>query len=484
MLSPHARIIRTPRLQCNNTSRFVLNNALEGTYQVATHATCVCNELVALYNRHLVDRTYIGFDKTYYKRMARTVASEFQFEAIEPINTAKFIARYQGPKKMAYVRALANIQTHGFLPAWANVKMFVKPDKYAVSDAMTKAPRAIQYRSPEFNLLLGKFLQPIEEWFYHQSSPSGFRFVAKGLNNVERAVLLRDISDTYDAPVFILLDHKAYDSTINVEHIKSCHRLYGKCNSSRRLKNLLRYQLRNKGYSRHGIKYVVEGTRMSGDFDTALGNTIVNYITLRSWLKKHQVRGDIILDGDDSVVIVERSSLGRLDPNHFKLCGFETKMQVVHQLVDVEFCQGKYLPCDPPRFARNPIRALSRLNISVRDYHGSGWRRYQAGVGLAETAVSQGVPILHEVGRRLAALSSRPIHDTETYYKTLVNNSEVEITPEVRVAFHEAWGISPEEQRLIESTYTPHIRSAPHELIQQYLSLDDAAEETPLAFPR
>lgn len=467
-----------PRRHCDNKTRFILNNALPGTYQVVTHAGCLCNELRALCNRHLIDRSTIPFEKQYYHKLANKIFREFDIQPVDKVGYWTIINGYVGSKRLAYMRAYDQLKLQGFQKKFAYVKMFVKPDKFPSAKARVKPPRAIQYRGPEFNLEVARYLKPIEEAFYNLKSPSGFRFVAKGLNNVERALLLRDISLTYNNPAYVLLDHSHFDSTINVEHLRTCHRLYKRFNPSGHLQKLLQFQINNRGFTKNGIHYKVKGTRMSGDYDTALGNCIVNYIALRGWLKQCHVRGDIILDGDDSILIVERASLPYLDYSHFGKCGFETKHEVVYDLASVEFCQSKYMDCNPPRFSRNPIRALSRLNISVRDYYGSGWNRYQAGIGLGEMATNQGVPILYAVGRKLALLSNKPIFDTESYYKTVVNLDPPVIDAEVREQFYRAWGITPHDQELIESTYTPRLRSSASELIQCYYSLPEDAEET------
>lgn len=476
-LSPNAEILSTPRLRCTNTTKFTINNVVDGTYQVVTHAGCICNEYIALRNRHLIDRTHIQFDAKYFKDATSMVYQEFSTPLIKPCGFWSIIRNYHGTKRNAYIRALDNIKTYGWSKNWAHIKMFVKPDKFPTDKAITKPPRAIQYRTPEFNLLLAHYLKPIEEWFYEQLSPGGFRFVAKGLDNVARALVLRDASSTFDNPAYILLDHSAFDSTINTDHIKACHKFYTKIMKSKALTKLLRCQLINRGFSKHGIHYRVKGTRMSGDFDTALGNTLVNYISLRSWLLMNKVRGEILLDGDDSIIVVERSNLSKLDIKHFEKCGFETKVEIVYDINNVEFCQAKYLPTEPPRFARNPIRALSRLNISVRNYHGRGYLRYQAGIGLGEMAVSNGVPILYYIGSKLSQLHHRPIFDTETSYKHLNRSTPVPVTDEVRVAFYEAWNITPHEQLVIESQYTPLIRSSAIELIQRFYALPENAEE-------
>lgn len=479
-LSPNAQIFVGPRQLCVHSNTYTINNAITGTYQVVTHAGCVCNELVSLHNRHLVDRTVPEFDAAFFMKAARKVVRELHIPHVDPVSYHKVISAYSGAKRNAYLRALDNIQTYGFDKRWTYVKMFVKPDKFSADLGMTKPPRAIQYRSPEFNLLVARFLKPIEETFYNLQSPTGFRFVAKGLNNVERAELLRDVSSTYNNPVFVLVDHSAFDSTINETHLRATHKFYSKFNNNRNFLNLMKFQINNRGFSKHGIKYKVKGTRMSGDYDTALGNCFVNYVALRSWLRYSRVKGDIILDGDDSIIVVEKAQLQLLRRDHLRRCGFSSEIQVVEELTSVEFCQAKYLPTEPPRFARNPIRALSRLNISVKNYHGAGWARYQAGIGVCESMSNQGVPILYAIGQKLAALSKSPIFDTDQLYRieSVSTRLDAKVTDDVREAFYQAWGITPSEQRLIESEYTPALNVAASELLQAYFSLPSDAEKS------
>jgi len=47
--------------------------------------------------------------------------------------------------------------------------MFLKDDKYEqspIGDMEMKAPRCIQYRTKEYNILLGKYIHPLEKHIY------------------------------------------------------------------------------------------------------------------------------------------------------------------------------------------------------------------------------------------------------------------------------------------------------------------------------
>lgn len=213
---------------------------------------------------------------------------------------------------------------------------------------------------------------------------------------------------------------------------------------------------------------MVAGTRMSGDYDTALGNTMINWLVLRSWLNKAKIKGQMLIDGDDSVIIIERSDYKKLDFDHFGKMGFITKIEVVHELHQVEFCQSKYLPSSNPIFSRNPRRALSHMMISLRKYHGDQWLRYLAGVGKGELVASAGVPMISVVAQKLAQLSDKPIYDTDSWYKSTIKSEFVPITLEARVAFADAWDIDIDSQIRFESEFTPPLQGDDIRFIEQY----------------
>lgn len=193
---------------------------------------------------------------------------------------------------------------------------------------------------------------------------------------------------------------------------------------------------------------------MSGDFDTGFGNSALNYAVLYSFLE--QVKHYIMLDGDDSVVIVESDALSALDFGHFEKMGFLTECKIVTELHEVEFCRAKLLNTTPPRFARDARRSLSNMLVSYKRFEAVTAPRYLAGRGLAELAVSNGVPILGVIARKLAELSDKPIMDQDIIHKYGNATVTATIDDAVRVAYALAWGYSIAEQLEFEK-YTPGV---------------------------
>lgn len=359
-----------------------------------------------------------------------------------------FCMDYTGGKRRVYLRAREMVKLYGFEKRFANISMFVKPDKYYHDDVANKAPRAIQFRSPMYNILVGCYLKPFEHAIY-ATELLGARIIAKGLNNVDRARNIVQASQLFANPLYLLVDHSKFDSHIRTEMLKELHKLYVKQAGDEYLRYLLSFSIVNKGYTKAGIRYSVNGTRMSGDYDTGLGNTIINIAVLKAYLGR--VKHHMLVDGDDSVVIIEASDYASLKFNVFDKMGFKTEMQVVDQLVEVEFCQAKLLPVDPPRFARDYKRVFSKMQVSNKMYDCKTVPRYVAGLGLGELAASNGVPMVDPMARKIALLSDRPIFTDDYHSRTYGEAGEaLTITAEVRAAYCQAWGYSIAEQLAIE----------------------------------
>lgn len=424
-------------------------------YAVNVHANCVCNENISLRNRHLVDRTDIQFDKKLWKQVTNETM-KFYPKDLQPTTYEMIVGEYTGAKKRMYHNAMVDLRRSGLQRQHAVVKMFVKPDRYPVGDIGAKDPRAIQYRSPQFNLALGAYIKPFETEIYatlKYGVQSSTRVIAKGLNNYERAELLLEKINGFRDPRFVLVDHSRFDSTISVAHLRTTHRKYLRAFSSARLYKLLQSQINNKGYTKHGIKYRAKGTRMSGDCDTGCGNSIVNADCLYGFLTRSGVsKYDFILDGDDSVVIIEQADVSKLEFQLFERLGFKTKYDVVKDLDEVEFCQSKIILAVRPVFSRNPARAMSHSMVTRKRYPRQTYGRWIAAVGECERACNLGVPVLQAYGHALSTVTTNLFLDEELRYRweqgLHIKNQPV--TVDARASFALAWGVPWELQEYLE----------------------------------
>lgn len=450
--------------------------------QTAVHSGCLCNEYVSLHNRHMkVVDAYQGtgdvevlVDKNIIEKSQKfnlPVLPNYQRMAKRDIANS-----YTGAKKRMYVQALERIKEGYKLPTWSKIKMFLKADKFPRVDLEgpnAKAPRSIQFRSPEFNLLLASYLKPYEHGMYETlTSPVGLRCVAKGLNNVQRAENIIEAAKLFRDPVFLGMDHSKFDSCVRVTHLKWLHKQYMRTVKCNGLRNILRYVINNIGKSKNGIGYKIKGARMSGDFDTALGNTLINFLVITTGLEG--IKHHILLDGDDSVLIVERSDLEGLKQkliDHCLMMGFETVIEEYFHLHEIEFCRSKLIPTNPPRFARDPKRALSNYTITIKDYAGDSRLRYLAGVGKGELAASAGVPIMQAYALSRAKAHDNPLDIEELRIAYGVVDNPIEVDTMTRIYFEEQWGITIDEQLRIESQFETPTRVSPGHLLEYYNSL-------------
>lgn len=443
---------------CTYQTRFRVVQEMPLAYQVMVHNSCECNEWNALNERHLIKRE-VGFDLGFFRRHVRKFTEQyFHLPQVERMNLDDIIQGYSGAKRRRYKLAkLIIVEKHDNWRAMAAVQMFVKPDRHSVETIHSKAPRAIQYRHPAFNLMLARWLKPIEHYVYELKSQYDLYMVAKGKNNLERAQIIVDAAACFQNPVFVLADHSKFDSYVNEAHLRFLHGIYDGVFKDRFLRRLLKYQIFNRGYTKAGIHYKVKATRMSGDFDTGLGNTLLNLYIIHVVFRKCQGRFHVLLDGDDSVIVCDATDLSLVDFKDFEKCGFSTTYEVVSRLEDVEFCRAKLLPLDPPRFARCPVRALSNMSVSSNQFDYQGVRRYVAGLGVGEAAASNGVPIIGPIAYRMGCIDPNPIIDENIKYMYGASDDPIEITDEARLSFEQAYGWSPEVQQQIEKTYKPRI---------------------------
>lgn len=430
---------------------------------MAIHNSCACNEMQSLVKRHLIDWSATMGKVTVNRKLIRGFSKQFKKFLNFQVQTTPYqtiVNKFSGPKKRRYIEALKRIREGKRIKAWSKVSMFVKPDKYPCGEIKDKSPRAIQFRNPCYTLMLSKFLHEIEEKYYQITDWTGQRVVAKGLNNIGRAENIVEASKLFRRPAFFLMDHSKFDAHVTVEHLRWIHSIYrwlyrGQGSKLRTLNELLNKQLKNVCFTKNGIKYYVHGTRMSGDSDTALGNTLLNHLMI-SIVFQH-VKHHILVDGDDSVVIIEESDIPKIDLTLFTQLGMHTTTEVVHDLNDVEFCRAKLLVADPPRFAREPMRALSNLNICLKNYDDKTMLRHVAGLGLCEAAASSGVPILGVIGQKMAKAHDRALIDDDMLYRAQYTHGmviqEAEITMDVRLQYYRAFNITPEAQMRIEENY-------------------------------
>lgn len=429
---------------------------------VFTHADCVCNEEIALSQRHQVDDGST-FDKSFYPLLKSEILKLRKH--CQPITREAIIKGYSGRKKRLAEEANESLKVDKLnLLEDAKVKMFLKDDKYHdLSDI--KAPRCIQYRSKRYALTLAQYTYPIEHKVYNHKDEDGLKCFAKGRNLEERAADLKEIWDSYDSPYALLLDHSKFDAHFCLHHHKAARALNCACfeesGHSGFLRQLLKAQIKNRGSTKNGTKYVTKGTRMSGDQNTGLDNSTVNWAMIRSVLKLCGIKGSVYVDGDDSVVVIESRDLPKFKLDWFSKFGMKTKLETSDHFEGIEFCQTrpvwngeKWIMC------RNPERVLSRIQWVVKKFPTEMDANYIKNLMLAESALHEGLPVMGPIAARLSSeivVKKFKLLEVEAdnYVKMLGKQKgrryDRPVTHASRLSYAAAWGMNDETQRKYES---------------------------------
>jgi len=452
------------------TSRLVSEVAgWEGT--IVTHSDCVCNEMRALHHRH--QKAAPAPSAEGLRKLDRKVREMFLDgveERIIPKPRERVLDHYTGRQLAEFTRALRSLRERPVAARDAEVKMFLKDDKYAPEYARIKAPRCIQYRDKRYCLELARYLQIIEGRVYAAEDEFGHRLIAKGRNHHQRGSDLLAKASEFADPYYLLLDASNFDAHVSSGLLKIEHRVYKgltKRSARQRLRWLLKQQLVNRGRTKNGTTYTTPGTRMSGDMNTGLGNSILMAGMLGSYLDDSGVKGAVYVDGDDSVVVIDQSDVCKLLPvkEYFLTFGMEMKYEATSELSQVDFCQCRPLWVDGSLvMSRDPRRVLVRPLWTTRTMGRALAGRYLRGLGLGEVAVGWGQPLAAALGKQLYALGEGKPWSYE-YHPGMKAREYGRIdspTPSfsTRMSYFETWGVSPEEQIAIERSIS-QMRRAP-----------------------
>lgn len=480
--------ITLPELRECKISRYTYPYAffnLEQPHIAWTHNGCWCNDYIALRYRHQVATPCL--DKDEHLHQPRTHLWQLLGPKLQPMKRWKVVRSYRGPWRAKYAQAQLERDETGLQHRHRNVRLFNKSDLEMAHPS--KAPRAIQYRHPIFGLEQARYTKPLEKWFYAIKDEYGTNIVGKS-DPFTIAKCLQTKSSFFANPAFLMLDASKFDSCVDIKWLQLCADFYCAMfphTDTRRIRWLWSRTLQNNGKSRSGVKYKTSGTRMSGDMDTGLGNSIIMWSLLKTYLVKAQIfKHSILVNGDDSIVVIEQSQLSQArDLSVFKQLGFNMKFEVALEFNQLEFCQSKPVLSDYGwTMARNPLRVMGRTSWSVNNYGKRKMRAFVHTLGLCERAASWGMPIASHMATAMiqatpgaARLQLSPwLEDHYNRMQRWWKLGKPIISIDTRNNFAESWGISPTEQVRIEQSILVRVLSKP--TVSQLLAYDDLVRDS------
>lgn len=387
---------------------------------------------------------------------------------------------YHGPKRRTYQRALESLERDPLSERDAALSAFIKYEKQDVQ----KAPRIICPRSPRYNLHLARYLKRAEHHLFKAINKAFGAHtpatVIKGLNADKSASVLRAKWERFQNPVCVGLDAVKLDMHIGVYALKYEHSFYKRLfPGDRRLRELLRWQLANKGVA-HAvdgrITFSMQGKRSSGDINTSLGNCIIVCALVHSYAAEQGLSIELANNGDDCNIFMEQDDLPSFREKlytWFRHKGFAmTVEKPCYEFEEIEFCQTKPVQLATGwRMVRKLESVLTKDPMCLIDVPSARvHQKWLHAVGTGGVALNTGVPIhqaFYEAFVRHGVPCSKGMRDyvfKNTSHDTLtagIRSSAVDAI--ARVSYYYAFGILPDEQVSMEWRYQ-------HIVVDDYLA--------------
>jgi hypothetical protein len=411
-----------------------------------------------------------------------------------PMSRQDFPSLYRGRRRTIYQNAVDSLEVQSIRRKDSYLKTFVKAEKINFTSKKDPVPRVIQPRDPRYNVEVGRYLKPLEPKIY-SAVASIFDDVTifKGLNSGRSGQCMRKKWLKYSNPVAVGLDASRFDQHVSVQALNWEHSIYLASFSrhSDELSRLLSWQVSNKGrgFCQDGkVKYSVEGCRMSGDMNTALGNCIIMCALVHAYCKERGIdRYSLANNGDDCVVIFERDQLEQFQiglDDWFLEMGFNMKVEdPVFEFEQIDFCQTHPVLVQTPGggqeyiMVRNVGVALAKDCISIKPFDcQSTFQSQMTAVGDCGIALTGGVPICQEFYRGLLRVGNgikfKREQDTDGSGREMMragmSRTYQPVSQISRYSFWLAFGVIPDMQIELEKHYASlgaewrgHVRTPP-----------------------
>jgi hypothetical protein len=390
----------------------------------------------------------------------------------------EFVQSYTGPKRKRYQTAVDNLASGDVKRHYGFWKTFIKAEFYDGTEKQDPCPRLIQPRSYEYNVLIGKYLRPVEKDIYKAiDKVFGYHVVLKCDDPWTRATTIKKHWDAIPDCVFVGFDASRFDQHISAEALTYEHswylRLFG---NDPELRKYLSWQIKNKGFANFqdgAVKYEVLGCRGSGDMNTALGNVIIMCAVSHHYLESLGVPYRFIDDGDDCGVFISRKHLKMLEslPVHHLKYGFEmTVEQPVYDLEMIEFCQSQPIHCGSGRYmmVRNIFKVLKQDALSITSRNYATFEDVMVATAVCGLALYEGMPILDSFYRSFLGLKcdkkkvARVLDDFyvgQRTWRTFASTKRDFAIDEVeaRVSLWKAFGVLPDTQLIWEEEFRAQV---------------------------
>lgn len=428
----------------------------------------------------------------------KTFLSPFFNKMVKGIKTAtpwsseELLATYRGRQLSIYTNAMKDLELEPVRRKDAYITAFVKAEKINLSAKPNPAPRLIQPRNPRYIFEVAKYLKSIEHKIYKRIKKAyGSPTVTKGMNAQELGTLVNKKWQRFAHPIAVGLDASRFDQHCSPEILQWEHSVYNSYfGNDPHLRELLTWQIQQTGYANAEdckIKYQVSGCRGSGDINTGMGNCLIMCALVYMYCVTHNIsKRELLNNGDDCVLIIEREDLSRLDDvnDWFMKCGFNMKVEdPVDDIHKITFCQTQPVQHreDEWIMSRDPRVCLTKDLVCFQMLDDENSWKYQCqsicDCGLAAYGA---LPVFgafySSLDRKYRKSSRETIRYSGLWYMSQGMHHKFEPPSTLsRVTFWEAFDITPDEQVALEEHYLGLVVTYKPRLVGNY-------QPSPLAF--
>jgi len=388
-----------------------------------------------------------------------------------PVTRQEFVEYYKGPRRTIYQQAADGLVLKPVRPQDSHLSTFIKAEKTNLSIKPDPAPRVIQPRRPRYNVELGKYLLPLEHKVYDAIDKLfGSPTIMSKYNAFSQADIIFQKWNSFKNPVCVGMDASRFDQHVSEDALKFEHSFYelifGK---NKELLQLLKWQINNVGFALATdgkFRYTKRGSRMSGDMNTSLGNKFLMCLMAYAYIMTLPVKVEFVNNGDDCLLILEKSHLQHLAGlnSYFADFGFKIVQEApVYEFEQIEFCQCKPIRCNGIyRMIRNVKTCLLKDVTAVNLGHDVlAYQRWLKSISDCGLAFCADVPVLGSFYRMLGRFGKDGAlmdgkRSAFNAYATLSKNAKITFNQPDDYGRYSFWlqtGIHPDAQVELENYF-------------------------------
>jgi len=460
--------------------------------------------------RAIKERVFFVIKDGQYVSPPRPEGQDYHDLMFETFSTLKKLATFTVPltrqqyvdsaipsKRRLYQLAADRLAVTPVRAKHAYLQSFVKTEKTLITDDKPHpVPRLIQPTSAMFIVELGRHIKSIEKKLYKCIDtmfgdgvlPKAIPTIFKGLNAEKRGDAMLSKWNLYRCPVAIMLDASRFDQHVSEPSLLEEHKVYKAFfPNDKYFAKLLHWTVDQKGFASANdgsARYKIKGMRASGHPHTALGNCTLMSSMIYQRALDTGVKMSLANDGDDCVVIMESRDLdkfmnGTEMTEWFVKLGFTMKVETpVYVFEEIDFCQSRPIRMgETALMVRDPRKSIPKDCMSFKPLNNPNvYRMWSSAVGQAGLSLTGGVPVLQNFYQTFlrAAEGARALKDptliTGMTWQALGMDRKYTLpTPETRLSFYLAFGLTPSEQEAYEELYDASNRTYGFEETTEYL---------------